>query len=137
MRNKLPGKVAVITGASRGIGLAVARNLYEKGVVVYDISRHFQANPEIKMTYTADVNDSESVEFILNKIACDEGKIDIFINNAGYGIAGAIENSSKDNIYSLVNTNLSAVINISRMAIPYLKKSKGRLINISSVGGII
>ncbi|MBQ8444538.1 MAG: SDR family NAD(P)-dependent oxidoreductase, partial [Clostridia bacterium] len=45
MRNKLQGKVAVITGASRGIGLAVARNLYEKGVVVYDISRHFQANP--------------------------------------------------------------------------------------------
>ena len=130
MKYKLKGKVAVITGASRGIGLAIARTLHSQGVTVSDISRNFQANPEIKMTYTADVNDNKSVEFILNKIYQDEGHIDIFI-------AGAIDNASRDNIYALVNTNLAAVINLSRIAIPYLKKSKGRLINISSVGGII
>jgi len=137
MKYQLENKVAVITGASRGIGLAIARRLHKQGVIVYDISRNFQANPEIKMTYTADVNDSKSVEFILNKIALDEGKIDIFINNAGFGIAGAIEDASGENIYNLVNTNLSAVINLTRIVVPYLKKSKGRLINISSVGGII
>ena len=69
MKYKLKGKVAVITGASRGIGLAIARTLHSQGVTVSDISRNFQANPEIKMTYTADVNDNKSVEFILNKIA--------------------------------------------------------------------
>lgn len=137
MKFKLKDRVAVITGASRGIGLAIARNLHSQGVIVYDISRNFKANPEIKMTYTADVNDNKSVEFILGKIYQDEGHIDIFINNAGFGIAGAIDNASSYNIYALVNTNLAAVINLSRIAIPYLKKSKGRLINISSVGGII
>ena len=137
MKYKLNNKVVVITGASRGIGLAIARQLYKHGAVVYDISRNFHANPEIKTTYTADVNDNQSIEFILNKSARDEGNIDVFINNAGFGIAGGVENASRDNIYALVNTNLSAVINLSRIALPYLKKSRGRLVNVSSVGGII
>ena len=68
MKYKLQNKVAVVTGASRGIGLAIAKQLHSEGAVVYDISRHFHANPEIKMTYTADVNDNASIEFILNKI---------------------------------------------------------------------
>lgn len=137
MKYDFKNKVAVITGASRGIGLAIARELHEKGTIVYDISRHFEANPEIKMTYTADVNDNASVEFILQKIAEDEGGIDIFINNAGFGIAGAVENASRDKIYSLVDTNLAAVINLSRLAVKYLKQRKGRIVNISSVGGFV
>lgn len=137
MKNKLEGKVAVITGASRGIGLAIARKLHSLGAVVYDISRNFAPNPEMKKIFTADVNDNASVETILNKIYQDEKRIDIFVNNAGFGIAGAVEDAKKDSIYNLVNTNLAAVINLSRLAMPYLKKSHGRLINISSVGGII
>ena len=137
MKYNLKEKVAVITGASRGIGLAVAKALYNKGVIVYDISRHFEANPEIKMTYTADVNDSASIEIILQTIYKQEGKIDIFINNAGFGIAGAVDSAKKESIYSLVDTNLSALINLSRLALPYLKQSQGRLINISSVGGVV
>ena len=137
MKYKLEGKVAVITGASRGIGLAIARQLHSMGAVVYDISRNFAPNPEMKKIFTADVNDSESVDNILKQIYLESGKIDIFVNNAGFGIAGAIEDAKKESIYNLVNTNLSAVINLSRMAIPYLKQSQGRLVNISSVGGII
>ena len=137
MKYDYKNKVAVVTGASRGIGLAIAKKLHEKGAIVYDISRHFEANPEIKMTYTADVNDKASVEFILQKIFADEGKIDIFINNAGFGIAGAVENASYEKIVSLVDTNLAAVINLSRLAVKYLKESKGRLVNISSVGAIV
>ena len=137
MKYKLQGKVAVITGASRGIGLSIARELFKAGAIVYDISRHFEANPEIKRTYTADVNDNASVEMILQTIFREEGKIDIFINNAGFGIAGTVENAKRDDIYRLVDTNLSAVVNLSRVAIPYLKASKGRLVNISSVGGVV
>ena len=137
MKNKLQGKVAVITGASRGIGLAIARAIVREGGIVYDISRHFEANPEMKKSYIADVNDGVAIEKILETIFAEEGKIDIFVNNAGFGIAGAIENSKKESIYSLVDTNLAAVINLSRIALKYLKESKGRLVNTSSVGGII
>ncbi|MBO5395149.1 MAG: SDR family NAD(P)-dependent oxidoreductase [Clostridia bacterium] len=137
MKYKLNGKVAVITGASRGIGLEIARALDKEGAIVYDISRNFAANPEVKMTFTADVNDGVSVEKILKMIFEKEGKIDIFVNNAGFGIGGAVESASKENLYAITNTNLAAVMNLSRLAMPYLKKSKGRLVNISSVGGIV
>lgn len=137
MKYKLKDKVAVITGASRGIGLATAKALAKEGVIVYDISRNFVPNPEIKMTFTADVNDNTSVENILKTIVAREGRIDIFINNAGYGIAGAVENAKCESLYSLTDTNLAAVMNLCRIALPYLKNSKGRLINVSSVGGIV
>ena len=137
MRYTLKDKVAVITGASRGIGLAIARQLHKAGAVIYDISRHFEANKEMKMSFTADVNDNQTIETILKTIYQKEGRIDIFVNNAGFGIAGAIESAKPESIYALINTNLAAVINLSRIAVPYLKQSKGRLINISSVGGIV
>lgn len=137
MKNKLLGKVAVITGASRGIGYAIAKELYSKGVIVYDISRTIISHQEIKKSFSADVNDTLVIEHILEEIYNIEGKIDIFINNAGFGIAGAIEYAKAENIYKQIDTNLSAVIANSGLAVKYLKLTKGNLINISSVGGII
>ena len=137
MKYSLKDKVVVVTGASRGIGLEIARHLHKEGAIVYDISRNFAANPEIRITYTADVNDSASVENILKLIFDKEGRIDVFVNNAGFGIGGGVENASRENLYAITNTNLAAVMNLSRLALPYLKKSKGRIVNISSVGGIV
>lgn len=137
MKNKLLDKVAVITGASSGIGYAIAKRLNEQGVKCYDISRTGRPHDEIKKTFSCDVNDTEKVDEILQEIYNKEGHIDIFINNAGFGIAGAVEFAKEENIYSLVNTNLSAVIALSGRAIKYLKKTCGNIINISSVGGVI
>ena len=137
MKKIFEGKVAVITGASRGIGYAIARALNERGGVCYDISRTVVAHKEIKKSYSADVNDYEKVEEILKEIQEREGKIDFFINNAGFGIAGGVEYAKKENIYKQVDTNLSAVIALSGLAVKYLKLSKGKLVNISSVGGIM
>ena len=137
MKNILKDKIAVITGASRGIGYAITCNLSKQGAVVYDISRTSVSHDEIKKSYSADVNDYDKIVQILNEINSVEGKIDIFINNAGFGIAGAIEYANKDSIYKQVNTNLSAVMALSALAVKYLKKSKGRLVNISSVGGVM
>lgn len=137
MKNKLLGKVAVITGASSGIGYAIAKRLNEQGVKCYDISRTVRPHDEIKKAFSCDVNDTEKVDEILQEIFDKEGHIDIFINNAGFGIAGAVEFAKEENIYSLVNTNLSAVIALSGRAIKYLKKTCGNIINISSVGGVI
>ena len=135
---KIKDKVAVITGASSGIGYAIAKRLFNEGVVVYDISRTVRQHSEIKEAFACDVNDTDKVDGILSAIFEKEGHIDIFINNAGFGIAGAIENTKAENIYSLISTNLSAVIALSGRAIKYLKQSGGgNIINISSVGGVI
>lgn len=131
-------KVVVITGASSGIGYAIARELHNHGAKVYDISRDVVKHDEIEEAFACDVNDTYKVDEILNGIYEKEGKINVFVNNAGFGIAGAIENTKPENIYALVNTNLSAVIALSSVAIKYLKQSGGgNIINTCSVGGII
>lgn len=138
MEKKLLGKVAVITGASSGIGYSMAKYLYSEGVKVYDISLVTEKHDEVVKSYSADVNNTQKIEEILEEIYNENGHIDIFINNAGFGIAGAIMDASPDKIYNLVNTNLSAVIALSGKAIKFLKRSGGgRIINTCSVGGII
>ena len=135
---KISGKVAVITGASGGIGYSMAKYLYKEGVKVYDISLSTEKHEEIAKSYSADVNDTQKINEILEEIYNENGHLDIFINNAGFGIAGAIEDASPEKIYALVNTNLSAVIALSGVAIKFLKRSGGgRIINTCSVGGII
>lgn len=128
-------KVAVITGASSGIGQACAKAL-QKEYVIYNLSRS-GGDERSFYNYKVDVNDFVKIEEIAKEIFEREGKIDLLINNAGFGIAGAVEDCSPQNIYSLIDTNLSAVISVSSIFIPYLKKSKGRIINISSVGGLV
>lgn len=136
-KNKLLNKVVVITGASGGIGYAIAQTLAGKGMKVYNISRSESKLPTLAGQFSADVNDGEKVEDILSQIYSKEGKIDVFINNAGFGIGGAVEFASKESIYKQIDTNLSALINLSRLSIKYLKQTQGNLINICSVGGII
>lgn len=136
-KKKLQGKVAVVTGASRGIGYAIAKMFASEGAVVYDISRTVVAHDEMKKSYSCNVNDYDKIAEILDEIKGKEGKIDIFVNNAGFGIAGLVEHSLKENIYKQVDTNLSAVMALSSLAVKYLKESKGKLINVSSVGGVM
>ncbi len=138
MKNKLSGKVAVITGANSGIGLSIAKYFNKNGIIVYSISRTIKEYDCIKTSFSCDVNDIEKVDNILKEIFEKEKHIDIFVNNAGFGIAGAIENTKAENIYAITNTNLAAVMALSGKAVKYLKASGGgNIINISSVGAII
>ena len=138
MKGKKFDKVVVITGASGGIGYAIAKQLYKHGAKVYDISRTVVKHDEIEKAYQCDVNDTEKVKSILEEIYEKEERINVFINNAGFGIAGAIEDAKASSIYALVNTNLAAVIALSGIAIKFLKLSGGgNIINTCSVGGII
>lgn len=129
-------KVAIITGASHGIGYAIAIKLLDADWKVYNISRH-KCDHEKIISYEADVNNYSKIVEIFEEVFKIEGRIDAVINNAGFGIAGAIEETKPENVDSIINTNLAALIKICGISIPYLKQNKGRIINISSVAGVI
>mgnify|MGYP002521031167 CR=1 FL=1 len=129
-------KVVIITGASSGIGLCTAKMLTLKGYKVYGIARDDFHTEEFSC-YQSDVNDSKRIREIFEEVSGLEGRIDVVINNAGFGIAGAMEHTTEDKIDAIFKTNLTAVVKISALAVKYLRKTKGRIINISSVAGIM
>lgn len=129
-------KVAIITGASHGIGLATAKRMAMQGWKVFNICRSKCEDADFE-SFQADVNDTQKVAEIFEEVFKKEGRIDAVINNAGFGIAGAIEETKPENVDAIINTNLAAVIKICSIAIAYLKKSEGRIVNISSVAGVV
>ncbi len=129
-------KVAIITGATSGIGLAAARLFKQNGFTVYGIARKPYTGDDF-VCFPADVCDYDAVSKIFEDVHSREGRIDVLVNNAGIGVAGAIEESSCGNIQRITDVNLTAPCVLCSMIIPYLKESGGRIINISSVGGIM
>ena len=129
-------KVAIITGASSGIGLATAKLLIENNYIVYGIARSKYSGNDFEC-FQADVNDSALIKEIFEKVFAKHQRIDVVINNAGMGIAGAVEHASIQRIEQIFNTNLTSLVKIASLSIDYLKKSQGNLINLSSVAGIL
>lgn len=128
-------KVVIITGASSGIGLATANLLIEKGCTVYGVAR--KPFSGAFRCFQADVTDTEAMEKIFDEVYKTEGRIDALINNAGFGIAGAMEEASEENIKKIVDVNLTSVTVLCGKIVPYMKKTGGNVINMSSVGGIM
>lgn len=124
-------KVIVITGASSGIGKVCADYLYNKGYIVYGLNRSVVESNTIKYI-KCDVTNEDDVKNALVSI-----KEDIYavINNAGMGISGAIEHTSSDDVNRIIDVNIKGVINVCKHSIKYLRKTKGRIINIGSVAG--
>ena len=129
-------KVVIVTGASSGIGLATAKKLAQNGYKVYGLALN-EFSDETFECFRADVNDLEAITNILETVKQREGRIDAVINNAGFGIAGAVEYASPEMIQKIFDTNLTALVKISSVAIKYLKETKGNLVNISSVAGVL
>lgn len=127
-------KVVVVTGASSGIGLAIAHRLSKNGCKVFGLARR-DFSDELFKCFKADITDIQSVEKVFAEVYESEGRIDAVVNNAGMGIAGAVEYANLDSIQRIFDTNLTALVKISSIAVKYLKKSKGNLINIGSVAG--
>ncbi len=129
-------KVAIITGASSGIGLSTARRLSARGYRVYGIARR-PFHDDAFECLQADVNDPETVKSVFETVFAREGRIDAVINNAGMGIAGAVECASDEMIRRIFDTNLVSLVQISSLAVPYLRKTRGNLVNIGSVAGVL
>ncbi|MGD9604662.1 MAG: SDR family NAD(P)-dependent oxidoreductase [Bacilli bacterium] len=124
-------KTIVITGVTSGIGLVTGEYLAKKGYKVYGLSRSIGSNPLI----TSLVCDVSNMEQVKNAFAQIDSPIDVIINNAGMGISGPVEMSPQEDISKIISTNLVGVINVCQVAIPYLRLTKGKIINIGSVAG--
>ena len=130
-------KVIIVTGASRGIGRAAAQMFCEKGYAVYGLSRTVPEGDFSFQSILCDVTDYDALERTFKKIYEEEGSIDCVINNAGWGIAGAVEFTSDQAVSKIFEINFGALEKSCRLSLPYLRESKGRIINLSSVAGIM
>jgi short-subunit dehydrogenase len=135
-------KVILITGASAGMGKEFARHLLQDGHIVYGAARRLDKMEDIRQLgvkiLEMDVTDEASMINGVDTIIKTEGRIDVLINNAGFGSYGAIEDVSlKDAKYQL-EVNVFGAARLSQLVIPHMRKQHfGRIINISSVGGKI
>lgn len=127
-------KIVIITGGSSGIGLATGLYLSNKGYTIYSLSRRKLDNA-IKYI-SCDITKEEEVIKSIQEIINKEGKIDIVINNAGIGIAGPIEETNLQKVKEIIDVNFIGVVNVCKYTIPYLRESKGKIINIGSVAGV-
>ena len=127
-------KVIVITGASSGIGLETAKLFAQKGYKVYGIGRSkFETNDPNFCYLQGDVCDEKTMKEIADQIYKTEGHIDILYNNAGMGISGAIEFVEKEKVQKIFEVNIISQVLLSKIYIPYLRETKGKIIFTSSV----
>src|SRR3954464_12042797 len=134
------GRVALVTGASAGIGEAAASALVGAGFTVYGTSR--KAAPGEKhggvVFLPLDVTDDDSVTAAVSEVLHRSGRIDVLVNNAGLGVAGAAEGSSGEQAHALFATNVFGAMRMTRAVLPVMRtQGSGRIINVSSIVGLI
>ncbi|MBP7881674.1 MAG: oxidoreductase [Candidatus Methylopumilus sp.] len=136
----MKSKIAIVTGASSGIGAATAVLLANSGYKVYGTSRKgAQDNQRSYKMIAMDVNSEESIDAALKDVIKVEGRIDLVVNNAGFGVApGGAEESSIEQTKMMFDTNFFGVVRMTRAVVPYMRKQgEGRIINMSSILGLI
>ena len=130
-------KVLLITGASSGIGKICAEYLHGRGYKVYGASRTPPSGigyPHIRM----DVNDDGSVIAGMGEVVDKEGRIDVVVNCAGFGIAGSVEDTSLDEAKAQFETNFFGVLRVCKAVLPSMRRAgSGLIINISSIAGVV
>ncbi|MEU7424852.1 SDR family oxidoreductase [Streptomyces sp. NPDC040750] len=140
-------KVVLITGTSSGIGLAAAVSAARAGwttvATLRDPSRSDalrkaadEAGVELDIR-RLDVTDEASITAAIDGVIADHGRLDAVVNNAGAGHLGTLENESVAEVRKVMEVNFFGVLNVSKAAMPHLRASGGRLITVTSVGGVI
>lgn len=135
-------KTWFITGASRGFGLLIAKVALARGDNVVATARRPQAivdaldnHPQL-LALPLDVTDEHAAVDAVKLAAARFGRIDVLVNNAGYGLLGAVEESSAEEVRRLYETNVFGLLNVTRAVLPVMRQQRsGHVINISSLGG--
>jgi len=138
----MPREVVLVTGASSGFGEACVDHLARLGYSVYGTSRRAtfpeggaDQNPRM---IPMDVRDDGSVRAAIDFVLAAQGRLDVVVNNAGFGMAGAVEDTSLDEAKALFETNLFGMHRVCRAVLPTLRAQRsGLIVNISSIGGLI
>jgi NAD(P)-dependent dehydrogenase (short-subunit alcohol dehydrogenase family) len=139
-------RVAVVTGSSTGIGYETSLILARNGFLTYATMRNLNKSENIKSAATKenlliqvkqlDVTDDVSVKNAIQTITSEAGRIDVLVNNAGYGLNGAFEDLAMDEIKAQFETNLFGLIRTTQAVLPVMRRQKsGTIINISSGAG--
>jgi NAD(P)-dependent dehydrogenase (short-subunit alcohol dehydrogenase family) len=135
-------KVWFITGASRGFGFEITNDALNRGDRVVATARNPQSltdafgERENLFTVKLDVTDEAEAIGAAERAIGKFGRIDVLLNNAGYGLLGAIEESSADEVKAVFEANVFGLLNVTRAALPYMRKQhSGHVINLSSIGG--
>jgi NAD(P)-dependent dehydrogenase (short-subunit alcohol dehydrogenase family) len=131
-----------ITGASRGIGALVAKLALEKGDAVVATARDPRSvtaalgkHPNL-LAVSLDVTDEAQAYAATKEAIRRFGKIDVLLNNAGFGLLGAVEEATASEIEALYRTNVFGVLNVVRAVLPHMRRARsGHILNISSIGG--
>ena len=140
--NEKKKKLAIVTGAARGIGLATAE-LFEKNG--YKVALVDKDNDELiklridnnnQKSFSYDISDINQLSSMFSDILNWYGRIDVLVNNAGVADFGNIEKTSYERWNKVMKTNLDGVFLCSQKAIPYLKETKGNIVNIASISGL-
>src|SRR6476620_5637718 len=146
-------KVAVVTGSSSGIGYATSLMLARNGFHTYASARNINKSANLQSTADAerlslkpiqlDVADDSSVKAAVEKIVSEKGRIDVLINNAGYGLFGAFEDLSLDEIKAQFETNFFGVVRVTQHVLPIVRTMHDRgvgdgiVVNVGSINGKI
>ena len=130
-------QTALVFGASSGIGLACAKLLVNQGYTVYGVSRRKMEGQGI-LWIQADVTDAASVQGAVDLLMAETGKLDVVIQSAGVGIAGAIEDLSDEEIAAQMGPNFYGTIHVLRAVLPIMRAQRqGRFIQIGSIAGLL
>jgi NAD(P)-dependent dehydrogenase (short-subunit alcohol dehydrogenase family) len=134
-----------ITGASTGFGRLLAEEVLKTGDKVIVTARNVakiidleQKYPGKAKAFTLDVTDYPQVASVVAQSAASYGPIDVLVNNAGYGLTGAIEEATEDEFMPMFNTNVFGLIRVTQALLPHFRKQgSGHILNISSIGGLV
>ena len=147
MASALDGKVAIITGASSGIGEATALALAGAGAKVAVVARRAErldvlaakiaGHGGAALKLPADVANPADLDGIVKATIAEWGRLDILVNNAGVMLLAPVADASAEEWRQMIEINLVALMNLSKLALPHLKASAGHIVNISSVAGRI
>jgi len=147
MNKDLKGKVALITGASRGLGRCLCEYLSDLGIKVVAIARSIEDLKTLEekiegkgnsiLTYQLDVSDFDGIGKVVEEVTKKWETIDILVNNAGTSIGSPLESLKKEEIDLVFDINLKGTVYFTRHVVPFMiKAKKGHIINISSTSGI-
>ena len=130
------GKIAIVTGASSGIGKDTAILLKENGYTVYGFNRKKAAIEGINFI-EVNIIDSSSIKNAVDYVIAKHNKIDLLVNNAGMGISGSIENTQRENADYIFKVNFFGAFELTQIVLPHMRKQKsGRIITIGSLASV-